>query len=129
MQLKHARVLFYVAALFNFGAVALLLPAAGIAPVLGLNPAPDNGMFNQIALLAIFGFGAGYWAVAHDPSRNRAMVVVGMVLKLGVVGIAAMHYAAGTANLNLMALVSGDLLFAGAFLYFLLAPPAGSNAA
>jgi hypothetical protein len=129
MQLKHARALFYVAALFNFLAVALLSPATGIAPVLGLNPAPDGGLFNQIALLAIFGFGAGYWMVGRDPSQNRALVVLGMLLKLGVVAIVAWHYAAGAANLNLMALVSGDLMFACAFLYFLLAPPAGSNPA
>ncbi|MES2149316.1 MAG: hypothetical protein V4508_05930 [Pseudomonadota bacterium] len=122
--MKHARALFYTAAIFNFLAVLLLLPATGIATILGLTPAPDNGVFNQIALLAIFGFGAGYWMVGRDPSENRAVVVLGLFLKLGVVAIAAFHFVAGTANLNLFALVSGDLLFALAFAGFLAAPTA-----
>lgn len=130
MRIRHARALFRVAALFNFAAVAMLLPASGISAMLGLDPAPDNGMFNQVALLAIFGFGAGYWMVARDPSQNRAVVVLGMCLKLGVVGIAAAHFAAGRANLNMLLLVSGDLLFAAAFACFLFAhKPQGAHAA
>lgn len=126
MKTRHARTLFYVAAVFNFIAVVLLLPASGIAAVLGLNPAPDNGLFNQIALLAIGGFGGGYWMVARNPAQNRGLVVIGMLLKLGVVALAVAHYAAGSANLNLLVLVSGDLLFAAAFLRFLLARPAAA---
>lgn len=122
MQLRHAKAMFYIAAVFNFVAVALLLPATGIAAMLGLTPMPDNGMFNQIALLAIFGFGAGYWMVARDPGQNRAVVILGLFLKLGVVALAVMHYAAGSANLNMLMMVSGDLLFAFAFAYFLAVP-------
>lgn len=121
MKARHAKAMFYIAAMFNFIAVAVLLPASGIATALGVNPVPDSGFFSQIALLAVFGFGAGYWMVARDPTQNRAVVVLGMFLKLGVVALAVMHYASGTANLNLMVLVSGDLLFALAFMYFLAA--------
>lgn len=121
MQTKHARALFYTAAVFNFMAVALLLPASGIAARLELAPLADNGLFNQMALLAVFGFGAGYWMVARDPARNRAMVVIGLFLKLGVVALCIAHHAAGAVNLKLLVLIVGDLPFALAFFYFLTA--------
>lgn len=125
MKTSHARTLFYVAALFNFLAIAILLPASGIAAALGVQGAPGNGLFEHIALLAIGGFGVGYWMVANDPSQNRAVVVLGMLLKLGVVAIGLAHFAAGQANLNMLLLMSGDMLFAAAFARFLFAHRAG----
>ena len=83
MQLKHARALFYVAAVFNFGAVVLLHPASGMAAALAVSPAPGSGVFDQIALVAILAFGIGYWLVARDPDRNRDLVKIGMAAKLG----------------------------------------------
>jgi hypothetical protein len=119
MQLKHARLLFYVAAVFNFAAVVLLHPASGMATMLSLSPAAGTGVFDQIALLAIAAFGAGYWLVARNPDRNRDLVKISLAAKLGVVAIICMHFLTGSANARLVLLVSGDLLFALAFLYFL----------
>jgi hypothetical protein len=119
MQLKHARLLFYVAAIFNFAAVLLLHPASGMATMLSLTPAPGAGVFDQIALLAIAAFGVGYWLVARNPDRNRDLVKISLAAKLGVVAIIGMHFLTGSANANLVLLVSGDLLFALAFVYFL----------
>jgi hypothetical protein len=119
MQLKHARLLFYIAAVFNFAAVALLHPASGMATILRLSPAPGAGVFDQVALLAIFAFGVGYWLVARNPDGNRDLVKVALGAKLGVVAIIVMHFLSGSANLNLVVLVSGDLLFSLAFIYFL----------
>ncbi|SAL79838.1 hypothetical protein AWB68_05723 [Caballeronia choica] len=119
MQLKHARALFYVAAVFNLGAVVLLHPASGMAAALAVSPAPGSGVFDQIALVAILAFGIGYWLVARDPDRNRDLVKIGMAAKLGVVAIVIAHFLTGSANAMLLLLVSGDLLFALAFLYFL----------
>jgi hypothetical protein len=121
MQLKHARLLFYVAAVFNFAAVVLLHPASGMAAALGLSPAAGSGVFDQIALLAIFAFGVGYWLVARNPDRNRDLVKIALVAKLGVVAVIGAHFLAGSANARLVLLVSGDLLFSLAFLYFLMA--------
>ncbi|CAE6823026.1 hypothetical protein R70006_06777 [Paraburkholderia domus] len=121
MQLKHARLLFYVAAVFNFAAVVLLHPASGMAAILGLSPAPGSGVFDQIALLAIFAFGVGYWLVARNPERNRDLVKIALAAKLGVVAIIVAHFLADSANARLVLLVSGDLLFSLAFLYFLTA--------
>ncbi|MES2015566.1 MAG: hypothetical protein V4484_03645 [Pseudomonadota bacterium] len=119
MQLTHARILFYLAAGFNFLAVALLSPAPGIAQALGVSPSPGTGLFDQIALMAIALFGAGYWMVARNPARNGDLVKLGMAGKLIVPAIVATQFMAGGANARLLALVSGDLLFAAAFLYFL----------
>jgi hypothetical protein len=121
MQLKHARLLFYVAAVFNFAAVVLLHPASGMATALRLSPAAGSGVFDQIALLAIFAFGVGYWLVARNPDRNRDLVKIALVAKLGVVVVIGAHFLAGSANARLVLLVSGDLLFSLAFLYFLMA--------
>ncbi|MFM0339930.1 hypothetical protein [Paraburkholderia fungorum] len=121
MQLRHARVLFYVAAIFNFAAVVLLHPASGMAAALRLTPSPSSGVFDQVALLAIFAFGVGYWLVARNPDRNRDLVKISMGAKLGVVAIIGAHFLAGSANARLVLLVSGDLLFSLAFFYFLMA--------
>ena len=74
------RALFYSAAVFNWCAVALLFPPTGLARLVGIMPLAGNGLFDQIALLAIFGFGIGYALVAYDPPRNRGVVVLGAVL-------------------------------------------------
>ena len=119
MQIKHARALFYVAAVFNFTAVVLLHPATGIAAALGLYPLCGSGVFEQIALLAIGAFGVGYWLVGRNPDQNRDLAKIGMVSKLGVVGIIGAHFLSGDANVRLLMLVSGDLIFALAFWFFL----------
>ena len=119
MQLSHARAMFTIAAAFNIIAVFLLHPATGIAAMLDLQPLIGYGAFEQIALLAIGGFGVGYWIVSRNPEQNRGLVVLGMLLKVGVTAIIVGHYLAGDANLRMLLLVSGDALFALAFLHFL----------
>jgi hypothetical protein len=122
MQLKQAKAMFTVAALFNFTAAILLHPASGIAAALGLTPLMGGGPFDQIALLAIAVFGIVYWIVAADPSGNHGLIKIGLISKLGVVGIIVWHYVAGTANLRMLVLVFGDVLFALAFVAFLVTP-------
>jgi hypothetical protein len=119
MHLKHARTLFYVAALFNCIAVVLFYPASGMSALLGLSPAPGVGVFDQIAMAAILVFGVGYWMVARHPDRNRDLVKLGIIGKLVVVAIVAAHFLAGSANARLLLLVSCDVMFVLAFFYFL----------
>jgi hypothetical protein len=120
MQLHHARWMFYVAAFFNIFAVVLLHPATGIAAMLDISPTPSYGVFDQVALVAIFAFGVGYWMAGNNPDENRNIVKLGMFSKFGVVAIIVAHFLTGTANVRLLMLVSGDVLFGSAFLYFLL---------
>lgn len=116
----YTRNLFRTAALFNFGAAALFLPITGIAPALGLQPLAGNDLFAQIALLAIFTFGLGYWMVSNDPQAHRGIVRLGTLAKLGVVALAWAHVLfIGDANVRMGLLVSGDLLYALLFLQHL----------
>lgn len=79
MTRSQTRLLFTTAALFNWGAVLLLSPATGLPQALGLMPA-GNGLFDHIALLAMAGFGYGYWLVSRDPASHRGIVVLGLLL-------------------------------------------------
>ena len=119
MTSTQIRALFYSAAVFNWCAAVLFFPPTGLARLLGLLPLAGNGLFDQIALLAIFGFGIGYALVAYDPPRNRGVVVLGAVLKLGVVAIIYAHYLLGDATVRMAFLVSGDLIYAALFLQYL----------
>ena len=67
------------------------------------------------AMIAVFGL--GYALVASDPVRNRALVIVGVVGKLGAVAIALMNRAALPESTFWLSM--GDLPFALAFIAFL----------
>lgn len=118
MTHSRIRLLFMTAALFNWAAVLLFTPATGLPQALGLTPA-GNGLFDHIALLAIAGFGCGYWLVSRDPASHRGIVVLGLLLKLGVVAIAIAHALAGSLNARTAMVVSGDLVYAALFWLYL----------
>ena len=129
MQLKVARLIFYSAALFNWGAVLLFLPALGIARHLGIDPAPAGTIFEDIGLAAVIVFGAGYWMVGNAPERHRGIIHIGLIGKLMVVAIVCAHYLAGSASLALAAVVSGDLIYAALFILFLKSTPRPESSA
>ncbi|RZL89664.1 MAG: hypothetical protein EOP82_18770 [Variovorax sp.] len=115
MTTTQAKALFYSAALFNWGAVLIL---SLLAIPLGLQP-PQQSLFGQIALLAIFAFGCGYWMVGRAPKLHRGIVSLGALSKLGVVAIVISHWLAGSATTQMAALVSGDVVYALLFLAYL----------
>jgi hypothetical protein len=115
MTPPQTKALFYSAALFNWGAVLIL---ALLASQLGLQP-PQQTMFGQMALLAIFAFGCGYWIVGRKPDTNRGLVVLGAFSKVGVVVIVISHWLTGLAAPQMVALVSGDVVYALLFVLFL----------
>ena len=119
MTLATARPLFRVAALFNWSAVLLFLPALGIARAIGIDPVPTGTILEEVGLLAIFLFGVGYWMAASAPDAHRGILKLGLAGKLGVVAIVGMHFVSNTANLIWMLVVSGDLLFAVLFILYL----------
>ncbi len=117
---SYTRFMFGTAALFNFGAAALFLPGLGLAAALSLQPQAGQGLFDQVALLAIFIFGVGYWMVAGNPQAHRGIVKLGLAAKLGVIAIAWVHVLfVGDANVRLALLVSGDLLYSLLFIQHL----------
>lgn len=115
MTTTQTKTLFYSAALFNWGAVVIL---SLLARPLGLEP-PHLNLFGQIALLAIFAFGCGYWMVGRAPNAHRGIVSLGALSKLGVVAIVVSHWLAGSATTQMAALVSGDVVYALLFLTYL----------
>jgi hypothetical protein len=115
VTLQRTKVLFYSAALFNWGAVLIL---ALLARPLGLPP-PYQTMFGQMTLGAILVFGCGYWMVGRDPGANRGIAALGVMGKLLVVAIVLSHWLGGRATPQMAALVSADVVYALLFLKFL----------
>jgi hypothetical protein len=115
MTVQQSKTLFYSAALFNWAAVLIL---ALLAQQLGLQP-PQQTLFGQLVLLAIFAFGYGYWIVGRKPETNRGLVVLGAFSKLGVVAIVMWNWLSGLATPQMAALVSGDVVYALLFVLFL----------
>ena len=115
MSENQIRLLFKVSAIFNWAAAVILFWASGIAAGLGIEPVPNGNAYELIGVLAIAMFGLGYWWVSQNPEANLSIVKLGLISKFLVVFVVYSCLFAGTANLNLAILVSGDLIFAGLF--------------
>lgn len=116
---RQIKILFSAAAIFNWSAVLLFLEPLGLAAAFNLSHAVSTDPFGQIALMAIFMFGFGYWMVPGKPTEYRGIVVLGLIGKLAVVAIAFGHYFFGDVNFNLAGLTLGDLVFAAFFFKYL----------
>ncbi len=113
--------LFRLAAIFNFAVAAgLLLGRPVLTPLLRMDPASGtNAMLIDLAAALIAVFGYAYARVAADPQTYRPYIALGVIGKVLVVAVAAVHFLAGSVAWPLPALASGDLLFAGLFLLYL----------
>jgi uncharacterized membrane protein len=109
----------YSGAIFNWVAALILFAPTGLAQLMGISPVPDNSMFNHISVLAIFGFGLGYWWAGQDPEGQQGIIRLGMVLKIGIVAVIYGHAIWGDANLIMAFLVSFDALYAALFAHAL----------
>jgi hypothetical protein len=117
---RQTKTLFSAAAIFNWAACLLFIEPLGLAAALNLSHAVGGDPFGQIALLAIFIFGFGYWMVPGDPTGYRGVVILGLIGKIGVVAIAFGHYFfVGDVNFNLAGLTLGDVIFAALFFRYL----------
>lgn len=110
------RRLFQSAAIFNYLAgLPILLAGRQMAALMGVDGVQETLAFTQVTGLAIIGFGWGYWMVAMDPERNRAIVVLGLALKLCFVAVAVGNWLVGTINPLLPLLALGDVVYAWLF--------------
>lgn len=116
------RILFWAAAIFNFGAglPLLLAPALMLQALQGA--APEDPTFHRMCGLLVVCFGVIYAMIAEDLERYRPLVWVAVAGKTGVAAIFAFAFMAGLAPPRALGLALGDLAFALAFLAFLLAP-------
>lgn len=116
---RQIKLLFSVAAVFNWTAALLFIEPLGLAAAFNLSHAVSTDPFGHIAIMVIFVFGFGYWMVPYDPAGYRGIVMLGLVGKLAVVAIAFGHYFFGDVNFNLAGLTLGDLVFAAFFFKYL----------
>lgn len=123
MTIRSARVIFYTAAIFNWVAAVILLPASGLAGHLGAQPI-GNTLFEQGLLVAIVVFGIGYWMVGRNPADNRDIVKLGVLGKVGLVALAIYHYfLVKDIPFGTLALGSGDVIYSALFVSHLLSGP------
>ena len=114
------RILFIIAALFNWVAVgALLVGGESLFHYFGSPPPPDPVCY-YLSLLAAVLFGIGYFWVGCDPSQNHAVVAVGAIGKLAVFSLFLFFCARHWVPYGAMAVIGFDAVFAALFIEFLL---------
>jgi hypothetical protein len=116
---RNTKILFSAAAVYNWAACLLFIEPLGLAAAFNLSHAVSGDPFGQIALMAIFIFGCGYWLVPGNPTEYRGIVILGLIGKLAVVAIAFSHYFFGDVNFNLAGLTLGDVVFSALFIRYL----------
>jgi hypothetical protein len=115
------RAFFYVAAVFNLVASAVLVLLARTAPhLLGLAP-PDVSQLFYVDLFAwlVLAFGLGYALGGRDLPRFWPYVAMGSLGKAGVAALALAYFVAGGTGPLVMALASCDAIFAILFVRIL----------
>jgi amino acid transporter len=122
MSTSHNKpnLMFASGALFNLCAGLPLLLAPALASQLMTIPVTaGNYLFMQIAGMAIIGFGWIYWLIAREPQRYRPLILLGLLLKIGVVLLVYSYCFMGVIGWQLPALAFGDVIYAGLFAYYL----------
>ncbi len=122
------RPLFVVAALYDL--VLGLVFALGFRPIyarFGI-ALPNHDAYVQLPGLLIATFGIGFWFVSRDPVRQRAIIVLGVLLKLAFSGVVFYHRVFGSIPDMWVPFAVFDALFMVAFLAALRALPAEQRA-
>lgn len=117
------KLVFVVAALFNF-AVGLPMLLAPEAMLTGLGqPVPDDLLMTRLASLLIVVLGIGYGMVARDPVGNRPILWLGVLGKAPIPLLVWLSGGAAVLASSAFLLSLGDLAFAALFLIFLVRTP------
>ncbi|CAN7314092.1 hypothetical protein LJR071_001605 [Pseudomonas sp. LjRoot71] len=117
---KHVRILFGSGALFNLMAgLSILFAGPLFGRLIGMEPLPGQGFFEQATGFAIVLFGWMYWLVGQAPVKYRPYIMIGIIGKLGTVTLAFFNYWTGMLNLPLPLLTLVDLIYAALFWRYL----------
>jgi type IV secretory pathway VirB3-like protein len=120
MQSNYTKGLFKSAACFNvLAGLPLLVAMRPAADLMGLEVTPTSALFMQITMALVIMFGWAYWMISRDPVRYRPYIVLGVALKIMVVGLIFGHWLAGSIPWPLPVLASGDILYALLFWRYL----------
>ena len=120
------RAFFYLAGAFNWVAAAILVLLARSAPhLLGISPPDASQLFyvDQFAWL-VLAFGLGYALGGYDLTRFWPYIAMGALGKAGVAVLALAYFVSGGTGPLVMALASGDAIFAILFVRILRAQSA-----
>ena len=110
--MKIWRIFMFAAAAFN-----LLIGVGGLLD-------PVSTLEGRVVGLLVACFGLVYALVATDIERYRPMLWAGVIGKFGVVAMLGPGVVDGNQPAFLGPILVGDAIFAAAFLYLLLKPPA-----
>lgn len=117
--MKFWRGFFAFAAFFNLAVGgAMAAGASQVAAQAGLS-GPASSYVIAFGGLCVAAFGVGYAMVAHDPVRNRNLVIVGAVSKIAAGALTAYHGFAGAIPKNIFYLGLGDFVWLALFIVFL----------
>lgn len=120
---QYYRAMFTIAALWNW---AISLTSLAIYKpffrFFGMQP-PQNPIWLQLFLGAVFLFGAGYFMIGMAPQRNRDLAVLGILGKWAVFLIFIIYTIKGFLHPVFLAMGGVDFIFSLLFLEYLLRYP------
>ena len=126
---RHARILFSIAAAFNFfAAMPFLVAPQQFARLIGMQPVPTALAFPHLVAALVLAFGWGYWRISRDPVANRPLIHLGIVGKSLVVLSVWLDWLAGNTNWPLALIVGGDAVFVVLFVDYLRRHPVAGGA-
>lgn len=125
---QHAKVLFVIAALFNWAVgFSWLFAWPLVQDLMQLAPAEgSNEMMINICAVLVITFGYAYFMASRDPVKYRPYIQLGTIGKLLVVVVILPVLWNMSQGWILAALAMGDLLFALLFIHFMARYPAGA---
>lgn len=124
----NARILFTVAAFFNFSVgIVFLFAMPQLANFIGMTPLPSDPVFLHFGAVVVLAFGWGYLQVAFDPVVNRPIIKLGVVAKLLVVLAGFSDWLLGYTNGAFPSVLVADIVFVVLFSNYLRLNPIVSN--
>jgi hypothetical protein len=109
----------WTSAVFNLGGGLLFaFPSSQPSQLAGL-PTPVPAVYSTLLALFVILFGGAYAWLALQPTIDRPLVAFAAIGKTGAFCIALVLWLVGEAPLRSVFAVSGDLVFAGLFFWWL----------
>ena len=106
-------------AVFNFGGALLFAFPGSLGQLAGM-PAPAPHVYTAFLAFLVALFGATYGWLARQQRIDRAIVAFSAIGKSGFVGVTSVCWLLGELPGKMVAAASGDLVFAGIFVWWLL---------
>ena len=108
----------WTAAVFNLGGMMLFAFPDSVGQLAGL-PAPVEPVYSSLIALFVLMFGGAYAWAAADPEVRRPLVLLGAIGKAGAFTVVLVCWFLGEASSLSLGAMSGDLVFAAIFAWWL----------